>query len=148
MAEYNKKQSLWNEKPSTMIRKVALVQALREAFPAQLGAMYTPEEASVEDISYEEVKASVKKEIVEKSGKKEMTMSLPEKQANPLDQLGKQKLEAEKVPVSTAKEKEKPKAREAKLPTISKPEESHEVNEDLRVENDADMPSFMQFDDE
>ena len=30
--------------PGTMISKVAKVQALREAFPAQLGAMYTQEE--------------------------------------------------------------------------------------------------------
>lgn len=34
----------WSGKPATMIRKVALVQALREAFPARLGAMYTAEE--------------------------------------------------------------------------------------------------------
>ena len=38
---------------STMIAKVAKVQALREAFPAQLGAMYTQEEKVV-DVSYEE----------------------------------------------------------------------------------------------
>lgn len=44
LKEYDKKQSSWNEKPSTMIRKVAIVQALREAFPTQLGAMYTAEE--------------------------------------------------------------------------------------------------------
>ena len=29
----------WSGKPATMIRKVALVQALREAFPARLGAI-------------------------------------------------------------------------------------------------------------
>ncbi len=34
----------WREKPATMIRKVALVQALREAFPNELGGMYTQEE--------------------------------------------------------------------------------------------------------
>src|SRR5690606_2209627 len=33
--EYDKKQSTWKEKPSTMISKIAKVQALREAFPAQ-----------------------------------------------------------------------------------------------------------------
>lgn len=44
LSEYNKGQSLWKEKPSTMISKIAKVQALREAFPAQLGAMYTMEE--------------------------------------------------------------------------------------------------------
>ena len=36
--------SQWRSRPATMIRKVALVQALREAFPATFGAMYTAEE--------------------------------------------------------------------------------------------------------
>jgi phage recombination protein Bet len=48
LEEYDKKQSTWNEKKSTMIRKVAEVQALREAFPTQLGAMYTAEEQNVQ----------------------------------------------------------------------------------------------------
>lgn len=34
----------YGSSPATMIRKVALVQALREAFPARLGALYTAEE--------------------------------------------------------------------------------------------------------
>jgi len=42
--EYDKKQSIWNNKKTTMIRKTAIVQALREAFPSQLGALYTAEE--------------------------------------------------------------------------------------------------------
>lgn len=45
LEEFNKKQSSWLSMPGTMISKVAKVQALREAFPAQLGAMYTQEEA-------------------------------------------------------------------------------------------------------
>lgn len=39
----------WGGKPATMIRKVALVQALREAFPARLGALYTSEERGIEE---------------------------------------------------------------------------------------------------
>lgn len=34
----------WKTKPRTMLKKVALVQALREAFPAELVGMYTEEE--------------------------------------------------------------------------------------------------------
>lgn len=34
----------WSSKPATMIRKVALVQALREAFPKTFGGMYTADE--------------------------------------------------------------------------------------------------------
>ena len=58
LSEYDKKQSIWNEKKSTMIRKVAIVQALREAFPTQLGAMYTAEEQNVEDIDFTEVRTT------------------------------------------------------------------------------------------
>ncbi len=42
--EFNKKQSTWKEQPMNMIRKVAIVNALREAFPQTLGAMYTEDE--------------------------------------------------------------------------------------------------------
>ena len=34
----------WSSKPATMIRKVAVVQALREAFPDDFGGLYSPEE--------------------------------------------------------------------------------------------------------
>lgn len=39
----------WASKPATMIRKVALVQALREAFPQTFGGMYSAEESGLED---------------------------------------------------------------------------------------------------
>ncbi len=55
--EYDTKKSTWNQIKSTMIVKVAKVQALREAFPAQLGAMYTAEEV----IEKEDTKAKVEK---------------------------------------------------------------------------------------
>ena len=38
--DYNTNKNLWAKMPATMIRKVALVQALREAFPANFGGMY------------------------------------------------------------------------------------------------------------
>lgn len=41
--------SQWATKPATMIRKVALTQALREAFPSMLGGMYTAEERGVDE---------------------------------------------------------------------------------------------------
>lgn len=40
----------WSTKPASMIRKVAVVQALREAFPEDLGGMYAPEERNVSDL--------------------------------------------------------------------------------------------------
>lgn len=41
--------SQWSKKPTTMIRKVALVQALREAFPGAFGGMYSAEESGVDE---------------------------------------------------------------------------------------------------
>ena len=66
LSEYDKGNSIWNEKKATMICKIAKVQALREAFPSQLGAMYTKEETTaleqhakqVKDVDCEEVDAN------------------------------------------------------------------------------------------
>lgn len=44
MAEYGSSQSTWKKMPATMIRKTALVQALREAFPEDLGGLYDSSE--------------------------------------------------------------------------------------------------------
>lgn len=44
-----KANSQWAKRPATMIRKVALVQALREAFPDDLGGMYTADETGIEE---------------------------------------------------------------------------------------------------
>lgn len=41
--------SQWAKKPATMIRKVALVQALREAFPKSFGGMYIAEEQGIDE---------------------------------------------------------------------------------------------------
>ena len=40
--------SMWSTKPATMIRKVAVVQALREAFPNTLSQLYIEEEMGLE----------------------------------------------------------------------------------------------------
>lgn len=45
-----KPMSNWATKPATMIRKVALVQALREAFPEDLSGMYAAEEVGASDL--------------------------------------------------------------------------------------------------
>ena len=50
---------MWSEKPATMIRKVALVQALRESFPDQFGGMYSQEEINkVEDLPTDPIDVS------------------------------------------------------------------------------------------
>lgn len=56
LREYNKNQSKWKDAPCTMIRKVALVHALREAFPSTFAGLYAPEEAEADvEGSYREV---------------------------------------------------------------------------------------------
>lgn len=47
LSEYDTGKSLWSGKKATMIRKVALVHALREAFPSTFGALYDESEVSV-----------------------------------------------------------------------------------------------------
>lgn len=41
----------WKSMPATMIRKVAIVQALREAFPEDLQGLYSPEEMPIDSAS-------------------------------------------------------------------------------------------------
>ena len=49
LKEYHTGKSTWAQKPGTMIRKVAIAQAFREAYPVNLGGLYTPEEEAPED---------------------------------------------------------------------------------------------------
>lgn len=70
--EFSKGQATWNKMPKTMIRKTALVQALREAFPDNLGAMYTEEEqgvvkeASATEIEVdEEIETMANREVID-----------------------------------------------------------------------------------
>ena len=51
LAEFNKKQSTWNQIPSFMGRKVAIAQGFRLCFPDELGGLpYTQEEREVYDV--------------------------------------------------------------------------------------------------
>lgn len=44
MQEFGKNQSTWKSMPANMIRKTAIVNALREAFPESLEALYTEDD--------------------------------------------------------------------------------------------------------
>ncbi|MGX7195206.1 phage recombination protein Bet [Enterococcus olivae] len=44
--EFSKGRATWKTMPQNMIRKVAIVNALREAFPDYLGAMYTEDDSN------------------------------------------------------------------------------------------------------
>lgn len=56
LSEYDTGKSLWGSKKATMIRKVALVHALREAFPSTFGTLYDESEVRVDaEASFQEV---------------------------------------------------------------------------------------------
>lgn len=99
MKEYNKGQSTWNSMPATMIRKTALVNALREAFPEDLGNMYTEDDGGetfdrIKDVTptetQEEVKARKMKEIEAYQQQQQQT-SKPE--PKPVEQVGSESLD-------------------------------------------------------
>lgn len=72
-----KVNSQWSKKPATMIRKVALVQALREAFPEDLGGMYSSEEMGLD---FDETAASAPVEIPEQGAASETFTEQPQEQ--------------------------------------------------------------------
>lgn len=52
LSEYNQKNKMWNEKPITMIKKVATEQAFRLCFPDEMGGLpYGEEELPSENMS-------------------------------------------------------------------------------------------------
>ncbi len=77
--------SQWSKRPATMIRKVALVQALREAFPEDLAGMYSTEEMNVDDsILPVDVIENIQTDAVQTEGPAEATEPV-ETQAVPDD---------------------------------------------------------------
>ncbi|APC41086.1 phage recombination protein Bet [Clostridium estertheticum] len=75
LTEYSTGKSIWTNKPSTMIRKVALVQALREAFPTEVGALYAKEELGVDEDKIINVQHEVKEEIKNEANKDELDIN-------------------------------------------------------------------------
>jgi len=73
----------WKEMPATMIRKVALVQALREAFPEDLGGMYSQEEMPVDSDSLDSKPVALdgKPTKAERQAKQHLESVKPEEQA-------------------------------------------------------------------
>ena len=70
LSEFNLKNKIWNEKPKTMLIKVAIATAFRRAFPEEVGGLpYTSDEIPLE--------GEVIKSLPEPSGAK----NIPQKQA-------------------------------------------------------------------
>ena len=70
MTEYSQGQSTWSKMPATMIRKVAIVQAIRETYPEQFGGMYIEEEINKEPITIAEQSVKKEKNFTNKANKK------------------------------------------------------------------------------
>ena len=64
--EFSKGQATWKQMPLNMIRKTAIVNAMREAFPGNLGNMYTEEENDLPgDNTSEEVRKKANQQIID-----------------------------------------------------------------------------------
>ena len=88
LAEYNKGKSTWNSMPATMIRKTALVNALREAFPEDLGNMYTEDDGgeTFDRIKQAEPVESREEVVARKTAQiEQMKQEQARKQVEPVD---------------------------------------------------------------
>lgn len=61
--EFSKTQATWKQQPANMIRKVAVVNALREAFPNSLGALYTEDDKSPQEVARQVEEAEKNDEV-------------------------------------------------------------------------------------
>ncbi len=79
MKEYSTGKSNWLTKPATMIRKVAVAQALREAFPEEMSSLYEQEEVKeVSDITLDTTPVNVPDEASDTSNIKEPVQTVAE----------------------------------------------------------------------
>lgn len=90
LAEYNKGKSTWNTMPATMIRKTALVNALREAFPEDLGNMYTEDDGGetfdrIKDVTPQETQEEVRARRLEEARQAQAQLNQPSEKINAED---------------------------------------------------------------
>ena len=79
--------SQWSKKPATMIRKVAAVQALGEAFPQSFAGMYVAEEmgAEPEYAAGDVIDPQTQPAIEEKADVQQPVSSMPQPQMDAAD---------------------------------------------------------------
>lgn len=88
--EFSKGQSTWKQMPMNMIRKTAIVNALREAFPNSLGAMYTEEEAQTE--AFAQQPKSVAQNVQENQATQTLDINTAQKAQTPIERVTANKL--------------------------------------------------------
>lgn len=72
LSEFNKGTATWKNMPAIMIRKVALVQALREAFPDDLSQLYAAEEMGSDPSIEDSIVLENKEEFIGNSDRKKL----------------------------------------------------------------------------
>lgn len=72
LSEFNKGTATWKNMPAIMIRKVALVQALREAFPDDLSQLYAAEEMGSDPSIEDTIVLKNKEEFIGNSDRKKL----------------------------------------------------------------------------
>ena len=75
-AEFSKNQATWKDMPMNMIRKSAVVNAQREAFPESLGALYTEDDALTQAEPKNVAGRQVQQEIKEKANSEILDMKV------------------------------------------------------------------------
>ena len=65
LTEASSGYGLWKSQPAVMVNKVAIVRALRDAFPNDYAQMYSPEELPVDDNTVNMVNAGADDSVVE-----------------------------------------------------------------------------------
>lgn len=94
LSEFSKGQSTWNSMPLTMIRKSAIVNAQREAFPETLGALYTEDDAkletapSQEQVVEQEIKTKANQEVIDVEYTEETEQKAPQQEKTETSQDG------------------------------------------------------------
>lgn len=84
LEEYDTGRSLWRSKPATMIRKVALVQALREAYPGAYGGIYDRDEMGEQGEAFEPpAPVEVPSQVVETEPEPEQVAPAPVAEPDP-----------------------------------------------------------------
>lgn len=89
-AEFNKGTATWKNMPAIMIRKTALVQALREAFPEDLQALYDQSEMGTPEPVFESNKTIEEpNQVVQEAEFEEVSETILPEQQNFLFQVAK-----------------------------------------------------------
>ncbi len=83
--------SNWATRPATMIRKVALVQALREAYPEEFEGLYVAEEMDIDDKDLNTEPVDPEKELEKENEVPQSPKPVQKEQKQYLMQLGLQK---------------------------------------------------------